>query len=53
MKDLFYPGFLDTQNVYHCKALFAKGSRKSEEFKYFNGFFSYFLQLTMSKICFD
>ena len=39
--------------IYDRKALFAKGSRKSEEFKHFNGFFSYFLELTISKICFD
>ena len=30
------------KTLYDRKALFAKGSRKSDEFKHPNGFFSYF-----------
>ena len=44
---------LAIRSIYDRKALFAKGLRKSEEFKHFNFFSSCFLWLTMSKICFD
>ena len=51
--DSTYVKQLAAWSIYDRKALFAKGSSKSEEFKRFNGFFLYFLWLTMSKICVD
>ena len=46
MSDSIHPlshRLLAVLNIFDLKALFAKGSRKSEEFKHFNVFFFVFL----------
>ena len=40
---LLSQSLLAVRSICDGKALFSKGSRESEEFKHFNGLFSYFL----------